>query len=183
MRRKLICLALCITAVGGVALYQIESAQATTASGFTGTTLPGGSATFQEFRIFNHLTRKQLRELAPTYPGRTWSAFEITQGPSDLYLQSNTWQPGGSTGWHQHPGHSLIIITSGQITEYHANCKPEVYGPGTANGPTLIDSGNDEHLIRNESPAVATGYAVQTVAHGATRRIDVPAAPSTCQLQ
>jgi hypothetical protein len=41
--------------------------------------------------------------------------FKKTEGPSDLYLQSNTWQHGGSTGWHRHPGHSLIVIT---ITKY-----------------------------------------------------------------
>ncbi len=189
MLRKLMLLALCMSAVGIVALYHVESAQATTASGFKGVsmlptdTFPAGLATFQDFQVFNLLTRSQLQTLAPTYPGNTWWAFERTEGPSDLYLLNNTWQPGGSTGWHKHPGHSLIVITSGQVTQYHADCKPEVYGPGTPNGPTLVDSGNDEHLIRNESAGVATGIAVQLVANGAPRRIDVVTAPPTCPLQ
>ena len=63
--------------------------------------------------------------------------------------------------------------TSGQVTQYHADCTPEVYGPGTTNGPTLVDSGNDERLIRNEGSVVATGFAVQLVGSGAPRRIDV----------
>jgi len=114
--------------------------------------------------------------------GDTWFSFEKTKGPSDLYVQSNTWLPAGSTGWHKHPGHSLIIITSGQVTQYHADCTPQVYGPGTANGPTLVDSGDDEHLIRNETSSSATSFAVQIVANGAPRRIDIAEAPATCQI-
>jgi hypothetical protein len=45
-----------------------------------------------------------------------------------------------------------------------------------------VDSGDDEHLIRNEDGKGATGYAVQIVAHGAPRRIDKPNAPDTCQI-
>jgi hypothetical protein len=182
MRRKLMWLTLCTAAIGFVALYQTEFAQATPASGFSGTSLLPFTATFQDFQVFNHLTQDQLQRLAPGFPGETWISLQKTQGPSDLYLQSNTWQVGGSTGWHQHPGHSLIVITSGQVTQYHADCIPQVYGPGTANGPTLVDSGNDQHLIRNEGTAMATGFSVQLVASGAPRRIDVPTAPATCPI-
>jgi hypothetical protein len=188
MRPKLIWLSLCITAIGVVAHYHAESARATPAFGFSGQNLIPFTATFGEFQVFNHLTKDQLQQLAPAFPGDTWLSFQKTQGPSDLYLQSNVWlasqpgQPVPSTGWHRHPGHSLIVITSGQVTQYHADCTPEVYGPGTANGPTLVDSGNDEHLIRNEGSVVATGFAVQLVASGAPRRIDVPTAPATCPI-
>ena len=182
MRRKLAWAVLCIAAVGVVAIYNAESARATPASGFSGQNLIPFTATFKSFQVFNHLTQAQLQQLAPAFPNDTWLSFQKTQGPSDLYLQSNTWQLGGSTGWHRHPGHSLIVITSGQVTQYHAECIPEVYGPSTANGPTLVDSGNDEHLIRNEGGIVATGFAVQLVASGAPRRIDVPTAPASCPI-
>jgi quercetin dioxygenase-like cupin family protein len=171
-----------MTAMGVVVLYHAESARATSPSGFTGQNLIPFTATLGEFQVFNHLTKEQLQQLAPAFPSDTWLSFQKTQGPSDLYLQSNTWQSGGSTGWHRHPGHSLIVITSGQVTQYHADCTPEVYGPGTANGPTLVDYGNDEHLIRNEGAVVATGFAVQLVASGAPRRIDVPTVPATCPI-
>jgi quercetin dioxygenase-like cupin family protein len=163
-------------AIGAVVLNRAESAHATLASGFTGQNLVPFTAAFGEFQVFNHLTKDQLQQLAPAFPGDTWVSFQKTQGPSDLYLQSNTWQPSGSTSWHRHPGHSLIVITSGQVTQYHADCTPEVYGSGTANG------GNDEHLIRNEGSVVATGFAVQLVASGAPRRIDVPTSPATCPI-
>src|ERR1700741_58999 len=131
MRRKLMWLTLCTAGVGFVALNHTEFAGATQASGFTKTPLipfTGGLATFQDFQVFNHLTKDQLQQLAPLFPGDTWLSFQKTQGPSDLDLLSNTWKPGGSTGWHKHPGHSLIVITSGQVTQYHADCTPEVYG-------------------------------------------------------
>jgi hypothetical protein len=174
MQKKLVWLALCIVTI--TVVYHAEFARATPASGFTGTTITKG--TFNEFQVFNHLTRDQL---PVGFPGNTWLSFQKTKGPSDLYVQNNTWLPGGSTGWHSHPGHSLIVITSGLVTQYHADCVPQVYGPDTANGPTLIDSGNDEHLIRNEGSVVATGFAVQLVANGAPRRIDEPA-PGSCQI-
>ena len=160
-----------------VTLSHMASALATPASGFTGKTLAKG--TFAEFQVANRLTQDQLQRLAPGFPGDTWSSLEKTEGPSDLYIQTNTWAPGGTTGWHEHPGHSLIVITSGQVTEYHADCAPKVYGPGTADGATLVDTGHDEHLIRNEGSVEATGFAVQLVAKGAQRRIDEPA-PKTC---
>jgi hypothetical protein len=182
MKRKRMWLVLCIAVIGIVAIYNAELARATTASKFTSQNLIPFPATFERFQVFNHLTHDELEQLAPGFPGNTWLSFQKTEGPSDLFLQSNTWQPGGSTGWHRHPGHSLIVITSGQVTQYHADCIPEVYGPGTANGPTLVDSGNDEHFIRNEGTVVATGFAVQLVASRAPRRIDVPTAPATCPI-
>jgi len=182
MERKRVWIAVCIIAIAGSVLYLGKTARATPSNGFSSSTLTPFTPTFAQFQVFNHLTQKDLQQIAPSYSGPTWSASENTQGPSDLYIQTNTWKPGGSTGWHHHPGHSLIIITSGTVTEYHSDCVPQVYGPGTANGPTFVDSGDDEHLVRNEDGRGATGYAVQIVAHTAPRRIDEPTAPDTCPI-
>jgi hypothetical protein len=182
-KQKRIWSSVCVAGFAVAIFYPVEFARATPAKGFTSTSLVTNfTPTFADIQVFNHLTKKELQELAPTYPDSTWTAFEKTQGPSDLYIQTNTWAAGGSSGWHRHPGHSLIVITSGTVTQYHADCTAEIYGPGTANGPTLVDSGDDEHLIRNEDGKGATGYAVQIVAHGAPRRIDEPNAPDTCQI-
>ena len=114
MRSKLAGAVLCIAVVGVGAIYHVESARATAASGFSGKNLIPFTATFGSFQVFNHLTQDELKQLAPTFPDSTWSAFEKTQGPSDLYLQSNTWQPGGSTGWHKHLCEfQIVIMTKG----------------------------------------------------------------------
>ena len=57
--------------------------------------------------------------------------------------------PGGTFGWHSHPGPSLIIVKSGTITFYHGDdktCTPDVKHAGDA----LIDDGTDVHVGRNE---------------------------------
>ena len=64
---------------------------ATPAVGFVGTTL--AMATFDEIDVKHH-----------TIPANIWQSRLKTKGLSDLYVQSNTWDPGGSTGWHTHPG-------------------------------------------------------------------------------
>jgi len=89
-----------------------------------------------------------------------------------------------STGWHSHPGHSLIIVTSGTITDYMADCTPHVYTFVLGQpAPTLVDPGHGHvHIIRNEGSVPASTIAVQLVPSDpakANRRIDVPA-PATC---
>src|SRR5262249_16917452 len=112
-----------------------------------------------------------------------WLSWQRTVGNSDLYVQSNTWQIGATTGWHSHPGHSLIVITSGTVTNYESerhSCSAHVY-TGTPELPaTLVDEGGDHvHQIVNPGVTVATGYAVQLIPAGALRRIDA-AQPQNC---
>ena len=91
MRRKLTWAVLCIAAVGAVAIYNAESARATTASGFSGQNLIPFTATFGSLQVFNHLTQDQLQQLAPAFPGDTWLSFQKDPGsvrpvPAKQYL-------------------------------------------------------------------------------------------------
>ena len=115
-----------------------------------------------------------------------WVSFEKTRGDSDLYIQSNTWDapqaghPIPNTGWHSHPGHSLIIVTSGTLTDYEADdptCTPHVYTAGMA----FVDQGGTHaHIIRNEGNVVAQNIAVQLIPAGQPRRIDLATPPGNC---
>jgi hypothetical protein len=110
---------------------------------------------------------------------RVWASRQKTRGVSDMYVQNNVWQPGGSTGWHSHPGHSLIVVTAGTLTAYEGDdpdCKPHVYTQGMA---FLDHGGSHVHIIRNEGTVDASTIAVQLVPMGASRRIDAPD-PHTC---
>jgi quercetin dioxygenase-like cupin family protein len=102
-----------------------------------------------------------------------------TKGASDLYVVSNVIAPGGSTGWHSHPGPSLITVKSGTITQYEGDdpsCTPTLF---TA-GQSFVDPGGSHvHILRNEGSVPAETIAVQIVASGAPRRIDMPA-PGNC---
>ncbi len=158
-----------VLALIGVALYA-GNALATPSSGFTGTTL--AKATYGE--IFSHVQ---------TQDPQFWNEVIQTKGASDLYVQQNTWQPGGSTGWHTHPGPSFVIVTQGSVTTYDGDdptCTPHVYTAGTANNAFIDPGGGHVHIIRNETDAVAQTIAVQLIPAGATRRQDVTPAPGNC---
>ena len=102
-----------------------------------------------------------------------------TQGVSDVYVTGNTIAPGGQSGWHTHPGPSLIIVTVGEVTAYAGDdptCTPTRYRAGEG----FVDPGGGHvHLLRNETGAPAETVAVQFLPKDATRRIDTPA-PGNC---
>lgn len=168
-------LALLLGAVG-VAVY-VGNVLATppTTPGFSGTTL--AKAAFGELDI-----------KASTIPADVWKAQLKTNGDSDLYVQQNTWDPsacGGcipSSGWHTHPGPSLVIVTQGTVTEYDGDdptCTPHVYSANGTNA--FVDIGGGAvHIIRDESGAAAKTVVVQLIPKDATRRIDVTPAPGNC---
>ena len=148
-------------------------------AGFVGMTIV--KATFGDINAFNSTIPPDFWK---NWLGSdVWFSLQKTKGNSDLYIQSNTWQPGGTTGWHSHPGHSLVIITNGTVTNYESDsphCKPAVYTGTPTNPATFVDEGGTHsHMVRNEGTVVATGYAVQLIPAGANRRIDEPA-PAQC---
>jgi quercetin dioxygenase-like cupin family protein len=104
-----------------------------------------------------------------------------TQGVSDVYVTRNTIDPGGHSGWHTHPGPSLIIVTVGEIMAYDGDdptCTPKHYRAGEG----FVDPGDGHvHLLRNETDAPAETVAVQILPQGATRRQDRPA-PGNCSF-
>ena len=162
------------TAALVIAAPYTRSVEATPAVGFTGQTIAKG--TFGDIDVFNHIAPPEFWQLL--HRSDVWLSRQKTKGDSDLYTQSNTWQPGGTTGWHSHPGHSLIIITSGTVTNYESDepgCAPLVYQAPA----TFVDAGGSHvHMIRNETGVLATGYAVQLIPAGAARRIDADAPPN-----
>lgn len=100
-----------------------------------------------------------------------WLLYTRVRGDSDLYITQNTIQPGGQSGWHTHPGPSLVTVTEGTVTVYEDDCTFEIYSAGQS----FTDIGcGDVHNVRNEAGVVAKTVAVQIVPHGATRREDRP---------
>jgi quercetin dioxygenase-like cupin family protein len=108
-----------------------------------------------------------------------WQVKLKTKGVSDVYVTRNAIDPGGQSGWHTHPGPSLIIVTVGEITAYDGDdptCTPKRYRAGEG---FVDDGGGHVHLLRNETAAPAETVAVQFLRQGATRRIGTPA-PGNC---
>jgi hypothetical protein len=110
-----------------------------------------------------------------------WDVKLMTKDVSDVYNVRNTFVPGGHSGWHTHPGPSLITVTSGQITVYEGDglCQPTVY---SANDGSLDLGSGHAHLIRNEGSVPAVTVVTQIVPHDAPRRIDIPTIPNNCSF-
>jgi quercetin dioxygenase-like cupin family protein len=110
-----------------------------------------------------------------------WDLKLKVKGDSDVYVTRHTFQPGQHTGWHTHPGPSLITVISGELTVYEADnptCTPTVYHAGES----FTDIGcGDVHLVRNEGNVQAMDVAVQIVPAGAARRIDADQ-PANCPV-
>ncbi len=152
-------------ALVAIVTFASRPALATPQCGFTSTNLlfPGTTmgAYFPSGSI-DLMCRSNLPE---------WLLFTMVRGDSDLYITQNTIQPGGQSGWHTHPGPSLVTVTEGTVTVHEDNCTSATYSVGQ----TFTDLGcGDVHNVVNETGAEAKTVAVQIVPHGAARRIDQP---------
>ena len=162
-------------AIAGTALYHSMGALATKAQGYKSTVIAVGRFGEMDFlsALPNGLKTNEREQLQLLQQG--------AEGSSDVYVQSNVWAPGGSTGWHSHPGGSLIIVTAGAVTDYEGHdpgCSPHVYKTGMA----FADQGGDHvHILRNEGTVEARTIAVQFIPAGADRRIEV-ADPENCSF-
>ena len=95
-----------------------------------------------------------------------------TKGDSDVYVVQNVIKPGGHTGWHTHPGPSIISVVSGQVTEYRSD---EPDGIVHEAGSVFVDEGGDHaHIMVNEGSTNLVLVAFQVLPAGAPRRIDLP---------
>jgi quercetin dioxygenase-like cupin family protein len=112
---------------------------------------------------------------------RGWDLKTKVKGDSDVYIVKSTFPVGAHTGWHTHPGPSLITVTAGQLTVYEADdptCTSHVYSAGES----FTDLGcGDIHLVRNEGSVVAVDFAVQIIPAGAPRRLEADQ-PANCPV-
>src|SRR6266446_1484069 len=140
--------------VAGVAAYS-GTVLATPVSGVTSTLFSVGQ--------FDEIQAKTLSSF--------WQARISTKGASDLHVLENRIVPGGSFGWHSHPGPSLVTVKTGALTLYRGDdpdCTPEVVEAGSG----FVDEGGDVHLVRNEGSVDTVVYVASLVPRGAARRID-----------
>jgi quercetin dioxygenase-like cupin family protein len=80
-----------------------------------------------------------------------------TKAPQDIVVAQVTFVPGGSSGWHTHPGPVFVAVKGpGTLTVYHEDCTSVIRGPGTA----FFEAASEHSLlVRNESTEDAVVYA------------------------
>jgi len=107
--------------------------------------------------------------------------MEIKSTPAfDIAIQTITFQPGGQSGWHSHPGPVFIQVVSGTMTFYDSDdpsCTPVV----RTSGQGFLDYGDHAHLARNETSSVAQNVVTYFAPPGVPLRVD-EAAPGNCSL-
>ena len=147
------------------------------------TTPQGVTTPINVHGTFNGIDATVKTDIDPGTATDFWQARISAKGATDVYVLENVIAPGGTFGWHSHPGPSLVIVKSGTLSVYHApDCTPEDFGPSSSLGSTFVDQGHDLHMVRNNSTTdTADVYVVSFVPMGFQRRIDEPNPnPSIC---
>jgi hypothetical protein len=105
-----------------------------------------------------------------------------TKGALDFVTQQITIAPGGTTGWHSHPGPVLVTVKTGELTLVYADdptCQGRVYGAGQS----FVDRGDETvHTALNRGATNVELWATYLVPGdpGAAFRID--AADPACDF-
>jgi hypothetical protein len=104
-----------------------------------------------------------------------------TKSSVDFVTQQIVIAPGGTTGWHSHPGPVLVTIKSGALTLVYADdttCQGRTYGAGES----FVDRGDENvHTALNRGSANLEFWATYLVpgAPGTAIRINEDS-PGTC---
>jgi quercetin dioxygenase-like cupin family protein len=104
-----------------------------------------------------------------------------TERSADIAIAKVVLKPGGSTGWHHHPGVTLVSIASGTVTEYDKKCEKSVHKAGEG----FVESNDAVHVVRNKGNVKAVLYATLIVPTNTTDeglRVDEPK-PSNCNVR
>jgi quercetin dioxygenase-like cupin family protein len=112
--------------------------------------------------------------------GSTEQAYKLRARPDfNTVVASFTFGPNSSTGWHTHPGRTLVTVKSGTFTVYHAEeCEPLVFEPGDA----FVELPTTVHVGRNETTSpVELGVVFFRVPIDGSPRIDQPQ-PENCDI-
>ena len=156
MNRKLTLAGICVACAFG--LVALRAAWATPGSGLLITPI-SGPAVLGEVDTKNETDTHEI-ELR-------------TKGLSDVYVAHISIAPGGFSGWHYHPGPSIISVKSGVATFYQADdpATPHVFPAGSG----FVEDANLVHNVVNEEDTHLEIVVLQIVPPGAERRIDAPA--------
>jgi hypothetical protein len=113
----------------------------------------------------------------PENPSNAGGIKLQTRGPIDVATVRVTFQPGGTTGWHVHPGPALVTVKTGQLTLHRAKgCRTRTFSAGQ----TFLELGPDDvNLTRNQTGGVTETVVTFLLPVGAPITVDAPA-PRHC---
>jgi quercetin dioxygenase-like cupin family protein len=99
------------------------------------------------------------------------------KGPTDVLQTDLIFQPGGTTGWHIHPGPVVVVVKSGALTEIHSNGCMTVHPAGSG----FFEQANEVHNVINQTGMVTEVYATFLSPTGTQPLIPVPDPGAVCR--
>ncbi len=93
-----------------------------------------------------------------------------TDGPTDILMVTQTWQPGGHSGWHTHSGLVLFTLKSGDLSVFNANCVETKLSAGQA----FVEPVGEPMEVKNYGATPAVAYFTIVTASGVPGRDDAP---------
>jgi len=105
--------------------------------------------------------------------GTSGKAIELAgSGPADVVVRHIVIEPGGSTGWHYHPGEVLAVVTKGTLTRTLHDCS-ELVDPA---GQAFVESAGKDHIHigRNRGPDPVELIVTYVLPAGTPLSIDAP---------
>jgi quercetin dioxygenase-like cupin family protein len=107
--------------------------------------------------------------------GQSAHSFGIQQRKSnDVATNQNTIQPAGYSGWHSHPGTSVLILQSGQLTLFSepitgGACSVHTY---TAGQVFLEHPDSEYNAVNTGTDPAVVAVTFFNVPHGGSSRIE-----------
>lgn len=89
----------------------------------------------------------------------------------DVAVAHLTFAPGASTGWHMHPGPTVVTITTGELTVTDRHCDTRTFQAGD----TFVEEGPPRHIAVNTADATTETIVTFFVPRGAALTIPVEA--------
>ena len=93
----------------------------------------------------------------------------------DVAVAHLTFQPSGSTGWHRHPGPTVVTITTGELTITDNKCRSRTYHAGD----TFVEPGPPRHVAVNTADTTTETIVTFFVPRGAPA-LSIPATAPRC---
>jgi quercetin dioxygenase-like cupin family protein len=124
--------------------------------------------------VSTSLARASFGELQTQHDG---VEVKSENGNADVASVEATLEPGGSTGWHHHPGVGLASVKSGAVAFYNDECDKTVYKAGEG-----FYESHEPMLVRNEGNVDAVFYVTFIIPSSTSPdglRIDDPQ-PENC---
>ena len=150
------------------------------------TALPSGAATPKQAKQVEQAHGVHITPLSASTIGSKVHAhsagIEIeTRGARDMLVTSIVVDPGGSFGWHTHPGPVLVSVSKGTLTFFAPNgsrCERST----VAAGHGFIEDGGDVHLARNDGSQPVELNAIFLARTGTTEFLTAVPEPRHCHV-